>query len=114
MGVAQKILMIQRIWARIFGDRTFGALRSSQWPRVRKEYLRGHEECEVCGKRKGLLRSLEAHHILPFHLFPDKELEIDSLVAVCRSCHWSFCHFFSWASFNKDIKQDIKRIKNRP
>ena len=92
----------------IFIDKTFGAKRSDDWPSFRKRNI--HEKCDVCGK--GLF--LELHHIRPFHLSPGLELELTNIVTLCRKHHFELGHFFSWKSYNKEIKQWIAQIQNRP
>jgi 5-methylcytosine-specific restriction protein A len=88
----------------LFVDRTFGASRSPRWASFRREHIK--DKCEVC--RKG--HFLELHHIKPYHLFPEEETNSDNVVTVCRSCHFSWCHFFSWKKFNSQIKSDIIRV----
>ena len=87
--------------------------RSKNWPSVRKAYINQHPKCEICGK-KPLLRSNEVHHILPFHLYPTLELNPENFITLCRTHHFEWGHFFSFKSYNQDIRKDIERIKNRP
>ena len=106
------IKMIQ--WLKnLFQDRNFGAKRDSHWASVRKEYMQKFPLCAICGK-KGLLRSNECHHILPFHLYPTLELNTENFITLCRTCHLSWGHLFSFKSYNADIRKDTERIKNRP
>ena len=93
----------------LFEDRIFGAERNPRWVLLSRRYREDFPNCEVCGKK-----AKETHHIIPVHIDKSKELVWDNLLAVCRECHFSFCHFFSWKSFNKDIEEDIERINNRP
>lgn len=88
----------------VFADKTFGAVRSSEWNQVRKENIRTY--CELCEKKRGFLQPLEVHHIKPFHLYPALELEPSNLITVCRHCHLYFAHLGSFKSFNIDIKKD--------
>ena len=96
-----------------FGDRTFGAARSPQWSSVRKEHIRKFPECAICGK-KGLLRSNEVHHILPFHLNPALELDPNNFITLCRTHHLEWGHLFNFKSFNSEIKEWANKIKTRP
>lgn len=107
------IAFFKTIWNLFFGNRTFGASRSSQWRIVRAEYINNNPKCEICGK-KGLLRSNEVHHIKPFHLFPDLELNPINFITLCRTCHLSWGHLFSFKSYNENVRIDVLRIKNRP
>ena len=92
-----------------FEDRTFGVARDPRWNKLRDWYFRKHPYCELCNKRTKAI-----HHEIPVHIDQSKELTNENLIAVCNDCHWSFCHYFSWHSFNDKIREDIKRIKNRP
>ena len=92
-----------------FADRTFGVQRSGQWPKLRDWYFRNNPYCELCGKR-----GKEVHHIIPVHIDQSKELNAENLITLCRRHHLEWGHFFSWFSYNKDIRSDIIRIKNRP
>ena len=88
--------------------------RSSQWSGVRKENIKSY--CEFC-ERKPLL-GLNLHHILPFHLYPEAELDPTNFITVCRHCHLYFAHLGSFKSFNKDIKKEAEewqtKRKHRP
>ena len=96
-------------WLRnLFRDKTFGVARSSGWSDFRRTYIKS--ECEVCSARY----FLELHHVLPFWKYPELELFPSNVVTACRKCHFSFCHYFSWSSWNDKIKEDIERIKNKP
>jgi len=97
-----------------------GSKRSGKWPTVRKRHLQLHPTCAVCGGKK----KLEVHHIKPFHLHPDLELEMTNLISLCENdndginCHLAFGHLGSFKSLNEDVVQDCftwnKKIKSRP
>lgn len=98
--------------------KTKGKERSSLWPKVRREYLKYHNTCAVCGGKK----KLNVHHIKPFHIFPKDELNIKNLITLCeesgRECHLQFGHLGSYKSWNKNIISDatrwFKKRMNRP
>jgi len=106
--------LLDKIKAILYPD-LFGG-RSSQWSRVRKENIKDY--CEMCEKKCGLLKPCELHHILPFNLRPDLELDPTNFITVCRHCHLYFAHLGSFKSFNLDIKKDallwVERRKLRP
>lgn len=85
--------------------------RSSRWPAVRKIHLQSFPRCEVCGTR----RNVEVHHWLPFHLFPDKELEFSNLISLCESsshnCHFIVGHCLDWQKYNANVWDDAKYLK---
>lgn len=88
--------------------------RSVKWAKVRKEHLKLFPSCAVCGAKK----FLEVHHILPFHLFPEKELVESNLITLCEQkgheCHLQFGHLGSYQSYNKDVVEDAKHwLKKR-
>ncbi len=90
------------------------AKRSSKWPAVRREHLRKHPKCEVCGTTK----RLQVHHIHPIHLERVGELEPSNLLTVCATHHLLFGHFLNWHSFNLYVVEDAEtwnhKITNRP
>jgi len=102
----------------LFGDRTFGAIRSPEWSKVRKEYLRNEPLCAVCKTKGSLLNHLEVHHCLPFHLHPNLELDPDNLITLCRTHHLLFGHLMNFKSFNENVRADAltfwQKIKSRP
>jgi 5-methylcytosine-specific restriction protein A len=102
------------------GKHPLGAARSGHWPTVRKQHLALHPVCEVCG---GAVK-LEVHHIRPFHLHPDLELDPANLVTLCEAnkgganCHLLFGHLGNFKSFNVEVTTDAphwsEKIKHRP
>jgi len=47
-------------------------------------FARDNFTCQGCNSRGGVLN---AHHILPFVLFPDKRTEISNGITLCVKCH---------------------------
>ena len=94
-----------------FEDRTFGALRSSQWKIVRRINIKDY--CELCEVKGGLLRPLELHHVKPYHLFPELELEPSNFITVCRPCHLRYAHLSSFHSYCLDIKELAREWQER-
>jgi hypothetical protein len=84
--------------------------RSEHWPKVRKAFLAG-KVCAVCGGKK----KLEAHHMKPFHLVPELELDPTNLIALCEgnpdiNCHLAIGHNFNFKGFNPDVIADSAAI----
>ena len=79
-----------------------GAKRSPKWAKVRKAKLLLQPECEVCG----CTHALEVHHVIPFHIAPEKELDIDNLIVLCQNkkyginCHLLIGHMGNFKTFN--------------
>lgn len=91
--------------------RLYGRSRSPQWPMVAREHLQKEPACVVCGYRG---RGLQVHHIKPFHLFPDLELDPNNLITLCevkgRDHHLLLGHLDDWESYNLNIRTDAKRF----
>lgn len=88
--------------------------RSPDWPKIRRAYLRNFDTCAVCNTTK----RLAAHHILPFHLYPERELDMKNLIALCNPHHLFIGHLGRWASFNINAVTDAaiwkERFRSRP
>lgn len=90
------------------GKAPLAAKRSGKWSSVRKHHLEKNGECVVCGDT----RKLEVHHIKPFHLYPELELEADNLLTMCESksygiiCHLLVGHNGSYKNINPDVVED--------
>jgi len=102
------------------GKHPLGTARSGHWPTVRKNHLALHPVCEVCGGSE----KLEVHHIHPFHLHPDLELDPNNLATLCEAnkdgvnCHLFVGHLGNFRSFNTEVLTDAAhwsdKIKRRP
>ena len=107
---------------RVAGRRDYGAdiakrhgrERSPQWQRVRKEHLLREPACAACG-HKG--RGLQVHHIKPFHLHPQLELDPRNLITLCelrgRDHHLLLGHLNAWESYNEHVRDDARRFYRR-
>ena len=111
--------MLKDLLEKIFHPEKLGGLqRSSKWPKVRDDFLKG-KVCEVCGRKN----KLELHHIIPFWKKPELELSESNLIILCdgfrtRRDHLYFGHLGSWKSWNENVKADVKiwqiKIEKRP
>jgi hypothetical protein len=54
--------------------------RSSKWPTFRKHVLEKHPFCAYCGGTE----KLQVHHINPFHLHPELELDETNVIVLCE------------------------------
>ena len=92
----------------------FGRPRSSRWKALRKRFIRQNPRCEACGAGN----DLEAHHIFPYHLFPELELEEGNLITLCGTCHFVFGHLKDWGSYDPHVRMTAKwyrgRVDERP
>lgn len=92
-----------------------GKPRSGQWPRVRREHLRRFPTCAACGRSK----DIEVHHVVPFSVAPDRELEPSNLLSLCADpCHLVFGHLLNFRSHNPTVRTDaavyLDKVRNRP
>lgn len=94
---------------------SYDSKRSSKWSQVRKKYLESNPCCEACGRTD----DIEVHHIIPVHVNPDGELDMNNLISLCgKYCHFTLGHLMDWKSWNINIKDDAssyyQKIKSRP
>jgi len=81
--------------------------RSSKWPAVRKEFLKWNPVCAACGQAD----ALNVHHIEPFHVRPDLELDPQNLLTLCEAgparcnCHLLIGHSGNWKAWNPKVRQ---------
>jgi hypothetical protein len=87
-----------------------GLTRSASWRKVRKDYLLKHPRCEACGSKT----AMQVHHVEPFHLRPELELEPTNLIALCMSkseCHLNLGHGDDFATFNPMVRSHCERFR---
>lgn len=95
-------------WGDYSIERTFGAVRSPQWAGVRDAHLKDNPTCIVCGGIAGL----QVHHVRPFHIHPELELDLTNLVTLCTkngtlNCHVRFGHLDNFRlKWNPNIRED--------
>ena len=96
-------------------DTSFGARRSKDWKRVRKEHLKLHPYCAVTGSKKKCI----PHHIQPFHERPDLELDPTNLITLSGKKilgvkpHQFFGHLGNFRSANPNVVEDCKEWYNK-
>ncbi len=94
-----------------------GVPRSPHWPATEKAFKAKHPTCEACGET----RNLQVHHVLPYHKYPELELDESNLITLCEypphNCHFR-AHLYDWKSWDKDIRkhaaETLQAIKERP
>lgn len=92
-------------------EMSIAAGRSSRWPRVRAEYVKENPVCACCGGR----RLLTVHHVKPFHVFPEMELDPSNLITLCEGSNGLNCHFWighcgDWKAWNILVRPDAVMI----
>jgi hypothetical protein len=73
--------------------------RSAKWNSIERKYLELHPFCSSC---KTTI-NLNVHHILPFHLFPEFELDMNNLLTLCRICHFLWGHGKDWKAYEPNV-----------
>ncbi len=78
--------------------------RSSEWPKVRAAHLAIEPRCVVCGGTE----FLAVHHVLPFHVHPELELDPTNLITLCEhpghECHFIWGHYFNFQAWNPNVR----------
>jgi 5-methylcytosine-specific restriction protein A len=95
----------------------FAQPRSGRWPTVRKRHLEDFPACAACGVRA----PVSVHHVIPFHVDPDRELDPSNLITLCetvgRSCHFVHGHGLDWRAYMIHVKVDtalmFQRLQDR-
>ena len=86
--------------------RKVGEKRSSKWPAVEKTFLQNNPCCRACGGHD----RLNVHHKEPFHLFPERELDLKNLITLCmgieKHCHILLGHGGNFKMYNPHIEKD--------
>jgi 5-methylcytosine-specific restriction endonuclease McrA len=93
-------------WLTRRADDLFG--RSGSWATVRRKHLQGEPQCAACGRSK----DLEVHHIQPYHLRPELELDAANLITMCRDCHLSVGHAYDWKAYRPDVRSLAATIRS--
>ena len=94
--------MIDSIVAKLGGKK-----RSPKWRTVRNEFIKSNGVCACCGTK----RNLHVHHIEPFAIAPERELDTDNLITLCARCHLFVGHCAWWGAYNPSLKESIYYLR---
>jgi hypothetical protein len=87
--------------------------RSGKWSTVRKHHLEKNPTCAACGGTT----LLNVHHIQPFHIHPELELDPTNLITLCEDpmklCHCAVGHAFDWKSYVPTVVEDAAYLLKR-
>ncbi len=89
------------------------ATRSPKWRHVEKAHLVAQPYCLGCGT----VRHLQVHHVRPFHLHPELELDPNNLVTACMDepeCHLRIGHGDSFRAFVPKVLFYLDMARNNP
>ena len=95
----------------LFRENSKRNTRSAGWRAVEKAYIAKHSTCEACGSTT----RLQVHHVHPFHLHPELELNPNNLICLCMDssdCHLKIGHGDDWKAFNPNVRQDSAVVHN--
>ena len=85
-------------------------LRSPKWDSLRDNFLKQNSFCAACGSEE----FLQVHHIKPFHLFPEEELNEKNLITLCEGkknkCHFNIGHLGNWKTNNPEVVHDSEKF----
>ncbi len=108
--------IIKRVADAVEGKAPLSAKRSGRWPAVRANFLKVNPKCAVCGRSD----SIEVHHVRPFHMHPELELDPSNLISLCESkwfgglnCHLLVGHLGSFKSWNVTVKDDATFLADK-
>jgi len=77
-----------------------------RWRKVRNEHVRDESCCQMCL----VIKKLEAHHVIPWHVSPLLRYERSNLVTLCRACHYRFGHWLNWKEYNPRIRELCENV----
>lgn len=94
------------------------SLRSPRWESVRANHLKNNPLCVACGSKE----HLQVHHIKPFHLFPELELDPTNLITLCEfdnkdsnatndNHHLILGHNGDFHKNNEDVIKEINKYR---
>ena len=105
----KKILRPFRYVESVIRERSKSKKRSSHWDSVRDSFIESHPTCAACGSKN----RLQVHHIMPFHLHPELELDVKNLIVLCmdeNECHLEIGHGGSFKCYNPKVETHAKRF----
>ena len=98
----------------VFQKLLWALQRSHRWPALRRKTLKACGQCAACGST----RHLVVHHIKPFHLYPELELDPKNLIVLCETpgvnCHLRIGHGREWTLWNPSVVRDAALVRNHP
>lgn len=84
--------------------------RSPKWRGVEKAHLKREPRCRACNG----INHVAVHHIQPFHLHPELELDEKNLITLCMGryeCHLRVGHGGSFRCYNPNVVTDAISAK---
>jgi 5-methylcytosine-specific restriction protein A len=110
MKLSKWLLPLKHVKDRVQGKAPKGKKRSIHWPDVRALHLKENPTCESCGGDS----KIEVHHVVPFHLDPDLELDPKNLITLCErkkygiNCHLAIGHHGNYKRVNEQVREHAR------
>jgi len=107
--------LLKKLSDAVQGKAPFDCNRSPKWQKIRNNHLKVYNKCEACGS----LTQLEVHHIKPFHIHPELELDQNNLITLCENsskgvtCHLFFGHLGDYKKDNQSVETDVVYWKGK-
>lgn len=112
-NILKKIKHVYNVTHSTIREKIKSRSRSSQWDNVREEFLKSSPFCLACGSST----RLQVHHVKPFHIYPELELDQMNLVALCMSehdCHLYIGHGGNFKCWNPNVVENALTVKCDP
>jgi 5-methylcytosine-specific restriction protein A len=92
-------------------DYPVDTMRSPKWRGLRDVFVSG-QICAACGGTT----MLDVHHIIPYHLAPELELDDKNFIVLCmerdRHCHLVFGHGGEFMAYNPHVVMDAEAARS--
>lgn len=87
-------------------------VRPSKVLYAQRQHLKKFPECVACGSLVGG----QAHHIKPYHKFPEFASDPKNFITLCENfggleCHLQIGHSGSFKCFNPNVIEDAKKFR---
>ncbi len=98
--------------APLYYEPALGLPRSPKWPEFRQTILKAQPWCSACGRTD----AIEVHHIQPFHIQPQMELQTTNVIVLCEGdvmhCHYMLGHRgWSWKDFDPNCVEFVGLVR---
>lgn len=89
----------------LFREHNKNTKRSPQWPGVEHKFRKSSPTCAACG----CTTRIQVHHVKPFHMHPELELDPSNLISLCmgpNECHLKIGHGDNFKDANPNVRED--------
>lgn len=96
---------IVNVVSSMFREHDKNTNRSPQWPGVERKFRKTQSTCAACG----CTTRIQVHHVKPFHMHPELELDPSNLISLCmgpNECHLKIGHGDNFKDANPNVRED--------